>query len=339
MIAVAAAGVTRVEAATPTDLFISEYVEGTANNKALELFNGTGTPIDLTAGAYAIDVYVNGASTPTTTTLLTGSVADGDVFVVANPLADAAILAVTDQQSAAMNFNGNDAIVLRKGATILDVIGQIGVDPGLTGWGTEPTTTTGHTLSRKLTVTAGDADGSDVFEPAAEWNGLPADTFSGLGAHTIAAADGTVTAHVTIAQTAACIQLSDTSISFGVLPFGAVDRSATPDVTVTNCADSGEELFASGSDATAAGASWTLDNDFNQGTCGTIPPLGPDIYRLRILITSLPIVQLSHANTSVQTLTAGESSVHTIDIDTACPGSSGAGKTMSMQVNYTATAA
>jgi hypothetical protein len=29
-------------AQAPTDLFISEYVEGSSNNKAIELYNGTG---------------------------------------------------------------------------------------------------------------------------------------------------------------------------------------------------------------------------------------------------------------------------------------------------------
>ena len=33
--------------APPTELFFSEYIEGTSNNKALEIFNGTGAPIDL----------------------------------------------------------------------------------------------------------------------------------------------------------------------------------------------------------------------------------------------------------------------------------------------------
>ncbi len=28
----------------PTELFISEYVEGSSNNKALEIYNGTGPP-------------------------------------------------------------------------------------------------------------------------------------------------------------------------------------------------------------------------------------------------------------------------------------------------------
>ena len=39
-------------AAAPTELFFSEYIEGSANNKALEIFNGTGAPINLAAGDY-----------------------------------------------------------------------------------------------------------------------------------------------------------------------------------------------------------------------------------------------------------------------------------------------
>ena len=32
-----------LRAATPTDLFISEYIEGSSNNKAIEIYNGTGS--------------------------------------------------------------------------------------------------------------------------------------------------------------------------------------------------------------------------------------------------------------------------------------------------------
>jgi predicted extracellular nuclease len=80
--------------ATPTDLFISEYVEGTSNNKAIEIFNGTGSPVDLSAGQYVIQMYFNGSTASGLDTGLLGTLASGDVHVVANPLADAAILAV-----------------------------------------------------------------------------------------------------------------------------------------------------------------------------------------------------------------------------------------------------
>ena len=76
-------------AATPTDLFFSEYVEGTSNNKALEVYNGTGADVDLAAGGYNIQGFANGASTAGTTIALTGSIAAGDVKVIVNTSAGA----------------------------------------------------------------------------------------------------------------------------------------------------------------------------------------------------------------------------------------------------------
>ena len=70
--------------AAPTDLFISEYVEGSSNNKAVELYNGTGAPIDLAAGGYQLQLFFNGATT-STNVALTGTVAAGDVFVFGGP--------------------------------------------------------------------------------------------------------------------------------------------------------------------------------------------------------------------------------------------------------------
>src|SRR6476646_3743893 len=171
-------------AATPTELFISEYVEGSSNNKALEIYNGTGATVDLGAAGYNIQVFANGLTTSSTTNL-TGAVASGDVFVFANSSAGAAIKAVTDQASGNANWNGNDAVVLRKGSTVLDVVGQVGNDPGAAGWGTDPTNTTDNTIRRKASVTAGDPDGSDAFDPAVQWDGFATNTFDGLGSHTV----------------------------------------------------------------------------------------------------------------------------------------------------------
>ncbi len=169
--------------AAPTDLFISEYVEGSSNNKAVELFNGTGAPVDLAAGGYQLLLYFNGSTTPTALAL-TGTVAAGDVFVFAHSSANAAILAQADQTTGAGLFNGDDAVVLRRGGTVLDSIGQVGVDPG-TEWGTGVTSTADNTLRRLGTVTSGDTDPTDAFDPAAQWAGFPADTVDGLGAHSI----------------------------------------------------------------------------------------------------------------------------------------------------------
>ncbi|WP_030490182.1 lamin tail domain-containing protein [Micromonospora chokoriensis] len=183
-VTITALGVTPTAAsAAPTDLFISEYVEGSSNNKAIELFNGTGAAVDLTAGGYQLQLYFNG-STTATTIALTGTVAAGDAFVFASASAGAAILAQADQTTGASLFNGDDAIVLRRGATVLDSIGQVGVDPG-TEWGAGVTSTADNTLRRLPSLTSGDTDPSDAFDPATQWAGFPVDTFDGLGAHTV----------------------------------------------------------------------------------------------------------------------------------------------------------
>jgi uncharacterized protein len=170
--------------AVSTDLFISEYVEGSSNNKAIEIFNGTGASVNLTTGLYGISMYFNGATTATTFNL-NGTIAPGDVFVFAHASADPAILAQADQTTSAGIFNGNDAVALRKGVAHVDVIGQIGVNPGDAGWGTGLTNTTDNTLRRKPTIEAGDTNGSDAFDPATEWDGFATNTFDGLGAHSV----------------------------------------------------------------------------------------------------------------------------------------------------------
>ena len=169
-------------ATAPTELFISEYVEGSSSNKALEIYNGTGGTVDLSA--YNVQVYANGSLTAGSTTPLAGTLASGSVFVYANSSSGTALKSVANQQSGNANWNGNDAVVLRKGSTVLDVIGQIGVDPGAE-WGTGLTSTADDTLRRKSSVTVGDTNGTDVFDPAAQWDGFAQDTFDGLGTHTV----------------------------------------------------------------------------------------------------------------------------------------------------------
>lgn len=115
-----------------TDLYISEYIEGSSNNKALEFYNDTGNSIDLSA--YEVQFFFNGSVTPGRTINLTGAVAAGEVFVLAHTLADAVILAQADQISGGSWYNGDDAVVLLNGGTTIDAIGQIGVDPG-SQWG------------------------------------------------------------------------------------------------------------------------------------------------------------------------------------------------------------
>ncbi|MFD4421645.1 ExeM/NucH family extracellular endonuclease [Agromyces sp. NPDC058484] len=160
----------------PSDLIISEYVEGSSTNKAVELYNPTDTSIDLTQ--YALSVYFNG-STTSTDHALAGAVAAGGTFVFADNL----LAAYADQTTGAGLWNGDDAVVLRRGAAVVDSLGQVGVDPG-SQWGADLVSTQDNTLRRAGSVCAGDTDPSDAFDPAAEWEGHAQDTFDGLGSHT-----------------------------------------------------------------------------------------------------------------------------------------------------------
>jgi uncharacterized protein len=171
-----------------TSLFFSEYVEGSSNNKALEIYNGTGAAVDLAADGYEIQIYFNGSDVPLTIISLTGVIAQGGVYVVADDNADPLILAKANQTSTASFFNGNDAVALMKGSTVIDVIGQIGFDPGAE-WGAGNVSTQNNTIRRRPTVCAGDPNGADVFDPSIEWLGFAQDTFDGLGAHSASCID------------------------------------------------------------------------------------------------------------------------------------------------------
>ena len=167
------------------ELFFSEYVEGSSNNKALELYNPGSTDVSLDAQAYGIQMYFNGSTGVGLTINLTGVVPAHGTYVIAHAQADPAIIALAQNSSSSAGwFNGNDVVALRKGNDNVDVIGQIGNNPG-TEWGTGLTSTADNTIRRKQAITVGDANGSDAFDPAVEWDGFENNTFGGLGSHTV----------------------------------------------------------------------------------------------------------------------------------------------------------
>jgi subtilisin-like proprotein convertase family protein len=167
------------------DLFISEYVEGSGNNKALEIYNPSASPVNLTTDGYKVEIYLNGATTASSTTNLTGTLLPGATFVIKNNSTTGTIAAVTAQLSSGnMNFNGDDAILLKKGTLVVDSFGQVGFDPG-TAWNVGGVTTSDKTLRRKSTITQGDPVSSDAFNPSLEWDSFNIDTLSGLGSHSV----------------------------------------------------------------------------------------------------------------------------------------------------------
>ena len=69
-------------AATGDDLFISEYVEGSGTNQAIEIFNPTDTPMSLSASGYRLEIYADGSPSVTGGVLLLGTIQPGGTWVV-----------------------------------------------------------------------------------------------------------------------------------------------------------------------------------------------------------------------------------------------------------------
>ena len=174
--------------AQAADLFISEYVEGSSNNKAIEIFNGTGAAVDLSN--YSMKLASNGSPTWSTTNSVTlsGTLANNDVFVIANAQANPTILGVADMTHTVTYFNGNDCLGLFHGDTLIDIIGVLGTDPG-TAWPVAGTdgATLNHTLIRKPEVDSGNTDwiaGAGTNMDNSEWIVHPQDYVDDLGSHT-----------------------------------------------------------------------------------------------------------------------------------------------------------
>ncbi|HHQ4506607.1 ExeM/NucH family extracellular endonuclease [Aeromonas hydrophila] len=172
-------------------LLISEYLEGSGNNKAVELSNLGSDLVDLSQ--YRLALYANGkpiSESPTNSLALQGTLAPGATLVLANPSASSEILAKANRTSGNLVFNGDDALVLYRGSEIVDSFGQVGVDPG-TAWVSGNVSTLDMTLRRKATVTTGRTDATAPFDPAQEYVAAPKDDASGLGCSGDGPCDGT----------------------------------------------------------------------------------------------------------------------------------------------------
>ena len=80
-----------------TELFFSEYIEGTSYNKALEIFNPTVTPINLLLDDYSVHFYHNGKTTESYVLQLSGILFPDNTYVIASPNADQQITDMADR--------------------------------------------------------------------------------------------------------------------------------------------------------------------------------------------------------------------------------------------------
>ncbi|MCD4818422.1 MAG: lamin tail domain-containing protein [Candidatus Cloacimonetes bacterium] len=149
------------------DLFVSEYVEGSSYNKALEVFNGTGSPIDLSE--YSLRKQTNGAGDFGSTFTLSGTLENNEVFVVCHNSANDDIQNIADATSSVCNFNGNDAVGLFKNGNPIDIIGIV---DSADDWGKNVT------LVRMENVYS-----PTVNYDETEWESFDEDNIDNLGSH------------------------------------------------------------------------------------------------------------------------------------------------------------
>jgi hypothetical protein len=195
------------------DFFISEYVEGTFHNKAIEIYNPTSTTKNLSN--YCLRRYKNAAATASETLNLVGSVAAYDVWIVTNGTIvpdtygasiDSVLWNMADQHGSGSYdgadpcyFNGNDAITIERisDGGIVDIFARIGPPDAVGGWYDQPGTngdyttsfdwqawTVDHTLIRKQTVKKGITANPSPFMVAVEYDSLMVNDWSHLGQHT-----------------------------------------------------------------------------------------------------------------------------------------------------------
>ncbi|MBL7899640.1 MAG: lamin tail domain-containing protein, partial [Crocinitomicaceae bacterium] len=171
------------EQGCPANLFFSEYVEGTSFNKAVEIYNPLPYAVDLSE--YNLELFTNGSPTVSSTFTMTGLLNPGETHVVCNPSASVAILGIAEETSGVINYNGDDAFILKNNLTndTLDIIGIVGVDPGV-NWAVGAGATSEFTLIRVPAVAIGTTDWS---LSSLQWSVLPQNDISDLGIHTFSA--------------------------------------------------------------------------------------------------------------------------------------------------------
>lgn len=156
------------------DLFISEYVEGSSNNKYIEIYNPTNETIDLSS--YSLDLNTNGGESWSkdkggfSSYELSGTIGAKSTIVYKH--AEAAIFEGEATTCGAANFNGNDPVGLFKNGTLIDIVGKFA--NGSADFAKDVT------LRRKSNVTSP----SSTYN-ASQWETLSKDDVSGLGSHTM----------------------------------------------------------------------------------------------------------------------------------------------------------
>jgi endonuclease I len=164
--------ITNATGGTATELLFSEYIEGSGNNKALEIANNKGSSVSLST--YTIKKQTNGAGSWSTGLVLSGTLASGSKFTIVNSSMSSSCFSTSSANisttATELTFNGNDAVGLFKNGVLIDIIGTF--SGGTANFAADVT------LRRKSTVTAP----STTFNLSSQWDSYSVDTCSNLGA-------------------------------------------------------------------------------------------------------------------------------------------------------------
>jgi hypothetical protein len=166
---------TAATGSTATDLLFSEYIEGSSNNKALEISNATGAAINLSI--YSIKKQSNGAGAWSTGLSLTGTLNNGSKFTIVNSLMASTCYPISSANlstsAGEMTFNGNDAVGLFKNGVLIDIIGTF--NGGTANFAAD------QTIRRKATVTSP----TTTFNKTTQWDSFASDTCNNLGSRMV----------------------------------------------------------------------------------------------------------------------------------------------------------
>lgn len=199
-----------------TDLYFSEYVEGSSNNKILEIANGTGSSVTLSS--YVVKKQTNGAGAWSTGITLSGTLANGAKYVMVHSSTSSACYPVASANYSSagneLTFNGNDAVGLFKNGVLIDIIGTF--NGGTANFSAD------ETLRRNTTVAVPNV----TFNKATDWTVYALDTCSGIGNRTIE--DQAISLDYKLYPNPSngtfMIQLTDRSMIFDVEIFSAVGQ-------------------------------------------------------------------------------------------------------------------
>ncbi len=263
-------------------LIFSEYIEGSSNNKAIEIFNPTDAAVDL--ANYIIAQSSNGGGWQYYHTFpVDASIEAGGVWVMITDQTDEALFpsAEADEVLAypsVVHHNGDDArglVYLTDNDTILlDIIGIPDEDPG-SGWNVAgiENATANHTLVRKNHIIAGNTDwaaSAGTNAKDSEWMVYDVNFFDSLGMHTYIPIVDVSAINLTGEGDATTIDTDKGSlqISAEVLPADASDKSlawSVNDITLASVSETG--LLTAINDGVVTVTATALDGS---GVSGTI---------------------------------------------------------------------